>query len=95
MKQSVSEQLQYAKQLIVKHLETIDTITKEKEQQKSSHSYYEKLRVEAEKELESVHTLLDALPGTIARKTTPPGTESWNVVTNSVMTRLCTFLATR
>lgn len=72
-----------------------EKLTKDLAQANSYKDMYSKSNDEARKEVESIHTLLDVLPGALARKTIPDAEQSWNVVTHSLMTRFAAFLALR
>ena len=61
----------------------------------TSKSYYDKRSTEAEAEVESIHSLLDVLPGALARKTVNDPEQAWNVTTHKLMTRFSAFLANR
>jgi hypothetical protein len=70
-------------------------LTKDLAQANSMKDMYSKNADEAKKELESLHSLIDVLPGALARKTVPNPEEHWNVVTHTLMTRFAAYLATR
>jgi hypothetical protein len=59
----------------------------------STKEHFYKAKQEAEKEVESIHTLLDVLPGALARKTIPDPEVHWNIITHSLMTRFAAYLA--
>jgi hypothetical protein len=75
--------------------EELEKVNKACSQEKSYKDMYSKSADEAKKELEALHSILDVLPGVIARKTLPNPDESWNIVQHGLMTRFAAYLATR
>lgn len=61
--------------------------------EKGQKDYYSKRDSEAREEIEQVHALLDALPGSGPRKTEDEN--SWNRKDLKTMTRLAAYLANR
>lgn len=70
-----------------------EKLNKDVAQEKSYREMYSKSADEAKKEVESLHSLLDVLPGALARKTVPDPEQHWNVITHSLMTRFAAYLA--
>lgn len=70
-----------------------EKLTKDLASEKSSKDYYSKSKDEANKEVESIHSLLDVLPGALARKTVADPEQAWNVTTHNLMTRFAAYLA--
>jgi len=72
-----------------------EKLTKDLAYANSTKDNYSKREDAANKEIESIHSLLDVLPNALARKTMPDSEQSWNVVTHNLMTRFAAFLALR
>lgn len=73
----------------------ITELTKEKNSAATMRDYESKNATASRAEVESLHTMLDALPGTLPRKYLPDSTQEWNVQQHNALTRLSVFLATR
>ncbi len=70
-----------------------EKLQKDLASEKSSKEYYNKLKDVSDKEVESIHSLLDVLPGALARKTVADPEQSWNVTTHNLITRFAAYLA--
>lgn len=63
--------------------------------QKEYKEMYQRNNIELDKQIESIHSVLDVLPRVIARKTVPDADRPYHIVEHSVVTRLCSFLAAK
>ena len=70
-----------------------EKLTKDLKSSQDMRDYHSKAKDELSKEVESIHSLLDVLPGALARKTVPDPETAWNVVTHPLMTRFAAYLA--
>lgn len=92
-KPAVATQLKTANARI-KELETqVEKLTKEAASNKSTSDTWYRQHNEKEAELEQLHSLLDALPNCLPRKS--QGEESWRTKEHVAMTRLASWLAVR
>ena len=92
---ALSTQLKTAKAEIVALQEKVIKLDKDVKQQSEYKDMYCRQKSELEKEIESVHSLLDVLEGAIPRKTVPDASQEWNTVKHDMMTRLAAYLAKR
>lgn len=56
---------------------------------------YQRSTGKLDEQIESIQSVLDVLPGVIARKTAPDTDRPYHIVEHSVVTRLCSFLAVK
>lgn len=94
-KPALSTQLKQARSEIASLQEQLVKETKRADQNKSYQDMYSEKSSKAEAELETIHSLLDVLPGAIGRKTCNDPEQSWNITTHNVMTRIASYLALR
>lgn len=73
----------------------IEKLEKDLKGAQEMRDYYSKQKDEANKEVESIHALLDVLPNALARKTIADPEAAWNVTTHNLMTRFASYLALR
>ena len=92
---AVSTQLKTAKAEIAALQEKVTKLDKDVKQQSECKDMYFRQKLEIEKEIEAVHSLLDVLDGAIPRKTIPDTTQEWNVTKHDMMTRLAAYLVKR
>lgn len=92
---ALSTQLKTAKAEIKTLEEKVAKLSKDLETTTSYKETWYKKSNELEKEIESVHSLLDVLEGTIPRKTIPDASQEWNTVKHDMITRLAAYLAKR
>lgn len=87
------ESITSLKRKIVELETQVEKLTKDVAQEKSMKTMYSNSADKAKEELESLHSLIDVLPGALARKTVPDPEQSWNVVNHTLMTRFAAYLA--
>ena len=92
---ALSTQLKTAKAEIKVLEDKVSKLEKDVKQQSEFKDMYCRQKQELEKEIESVHSLLDVLEGAIPRKTVPDASQEWNTVKHDMMTRLAAYLAKR
>lgn len=73
----------------------IEKLQKELEQARSLQKTYNEQRVEAQAQVDQVHALIDALPGSVGRKVAGDQNAWPPDISLNVMTRLAAWLATR
>ena len=92
---ALSTQLKTAKAEIKVLEDKVAKLEKDVKQQSEVKDMYYRQKLELEKEIEAVHSLLDVLEGAIPRKTVPDASQEWNTVKHDMMTRLAAYLAKR